>query len=548
MNIINSKYNEQDNDWAFDIKENPIHINIAESGAKGYFCMGCTKEMQAVKFKNPKHQSYFRHHVKDVDKSKVECVYSSKEYREKLAFNYFLRTKTIKVPAVYKYPPKDIEGYPVLLEDAKTIVAHRVDREVTFCEDEDGKIHSGRNIKVDERYLWIRPDAVFYDENDKPILFLEFVVTHKPDISKLNKLQRLGINTVQIIVPKLPEEALEKSISQVSKVKWTYNEIESNTEYISISSGNSEGIPSIDEEQRKLFEESYKCRAAQIGNLIRAINRCMESQSYRRVEQLFEREIQRIEEATTRERARLDEIQSNIESEIHSELGERREKLDREKQEFQEYSTNLEERYTTTRWGIIEKRRDIDREIEFRQQVGRTEENIREEFRKREEDIRYEFERTKRQLFDEERSIESEQEVITNQEGRITRDIESNTTFKNNFTRAEKSIESEFKQLEKEELENFERLRIQLESKINNYRKLQAEVEDGIRSEVERRYNEIVERINKGDIQTGDELSQRIKSILELRGFFDSYSKNQTTIEKFGKYQEIIRSGTWKKW
>jgi len=150
---------EPDNDWANDVKDNPIHISQAISGLNGYYCMGCNKEMVAVKGNIRK--QHFRHHIKDIDKSKIECVHASKEYRERLAYFYFMRTKQIKVPAVYKYPPKGEEGIPILLQEAKTIVAHRVDREVTFFEDEDGTIHSGKNAKADERYLWIRPDAVF---------------------------------------------------------------------------------------------------------------------------------------------------------------------------------------------------------------------------------------------------------------------------------------------------------------------------------------------------------------------------------------------------
>ena len=98
--------------------------------------------------------------------------------------------------------------HPMLLQEKETIIAHKVEKEVTFYEDENGKIHQGTNTNVDERFLWIRPDAVFFDEFDKPILFIEFVITHKPDTEKLNKLQRLGINTIQIIIPKLSEEEL----------------------------------------------------------------------------------------------------------------------------------------------------------------------------------------------------------------------------------------------------------------------------------------------------------------------------------------------------
>lgn len=75
---------ELDNDWAKDIKGDVIHISAAKSGAQGYYCLGCDKEMQAVKKKNINHKSYFRHHVVDVDTSTIECVKASREYREKI--------------------------------------------------------------------------------------------------------------------------------------------------------------------------------------------------------------------------------------------------------------------------------------------------------------------------------------------------------------------------------------------------------------------------------------------------------------------------------
>ncbi|RBA27452.1 coiled-coil domain-containing protein [Flavobacterium tibetense] len=534
---MNNNYLEQDNDWANNIEGKPIHITQAESGAKGYYCMGCDKDMQAVKRKKKEYKSYFRHHVKDVDNSKKECVHASREYREKLAFFYFMRTKQITVPAVYKYPPKGVEGFPNLLKEKETIFAHKVDKEVTFFEDEDGKIHWEKDVKVDERYLWVRPDAVFFDKDGKPILFIEFVVTHKPDIDKLNKLQRLGINTVQIVIPKLPEAELEKEISKVSKVKWTYNEIESNTEYVPISEGNTEGVPSIDDDQRKLFDESYKCRAAQVGNLIRSITRCLESQSYKRTERLFEQEIQRIEKATREHQSRFDEQEAKLESEISSELRERREKLDLAKEQHakeqtgweQEYS-GLERRYFKRRREIREEQENTNREIELRFRIGKTEDDIRREF---------EYE---------ERFIESEQETIDEQQGKILRDIESESRFKDNFESRRESLKREFDELEGKEYQNFISAKSDLESKISRFREFKAEIDSGIRSEFERQYNEIAERVDKRDLQSGDELSERIKSILELRGFFGSYSDGQATIEKYRKGIQLIKNGTWKEW
>ena len=545
------KDSEPDNDWANDVKDNPIHISKAKSGLNDYYCMGCNKVMQAVKMKNPKHQSYFRHHIKDIDTNKIECVHSSKEYRERLAYFYFMRVKQIKVPAVYKYPPKGEEGIPVLLEEAKTIVAHRVEREVTVYEDENGKIHWDKikeTEKIDDRFLWIRPDAVFYDINDKPILFLEFVVTHKPDEDKLNKLQRLGINTVQIIVPKLSEAEIEKSISSVSKVKWTFNEIESNTEYLPISTRNTEGIPFIDEEQRKLFEESYKCRKAQLNNLIHSIKRRVESESYRRIEYLFEQEISRIEKATTEHQSRLDDIQRAIDSEIHSDLGERRGEFDKRNQEFREHSEGLETRYFAKRFSIITKRRDIDREIELRHNIGRTEEEIREEYRRIEENLRREFEKTERRYYDEMGDCEFETDIIDGEEREILRDIEDSSTFERYFTGKEESIASEFEQLEEEERIRFERERDIIKSKLSEHKKDRDKLEDGIRSEFERKYQQIIERVNNRDVQGKDELSDRIKTILEIRRLFDSYSDGKETLSRYQKGRAIIKDGTWKKW
>lgn len=522
------EYNEQDNDWALDIKENPIHISQAESGAKGYFCMGCNKDMVAAKGFVNKH--YFRHLAKNVAKNNTECVYASRVYREKLAYFYFLRAKQITVPAIYKYPPRGVEGVPYQLIEKQVIQAHKVERELTFYENEEGEISWGKNPQIENRFLLIRPDAVFFNKEGKPILFIEFVITHKPDTEKLNKLQRLGIDTVQIIIPKLPEAELEKSISQVSKIKWTYNEIESNTAYISVFNGNSEGILQIDEEQRKLFEESYKCRAAQINNLIRSINRSLASQSYGRIEQLFEQEIQRIEDATREHQSRLDEIRTGIETSIHSELESRRDEFDKRGGKFRERSSDLEKRYFKRKREIREEQADTVGEIKFRYPVGKSEEDIRREF---------EIEETR---------IDNEQNIIRREERDVEVNLREESRFAHNFEGENRKIEREFEEFENRERELFKKNRKGIQSKDEDYRKLKAEVENELRSEFEGRYQQVVDRINKRDVQSNDELSERIKSILDLRGLLDGATNMQTDLEKYRKGISIINEGTWKEW
>ncbi len=325
----------------------------------------------------------------------------------------------------------------MLLQEKEIVIAHKVEQEVTFFEDEDGKIHRGKNTNVDDRFLWIRPDAVFFNKEDNPILFIEFVITHKPDTDKLNKLQRLGINTVQIIIPKLPEEQLEKEISKVSKIKWAYNEIESNTEYIRIPTGNSEGIPQIDDVQRKLFEESYKCRTAQLNNLLRSINRNLASQQYKDTEQLFEQEIQRIEKATREHQSKLDDIQAGIESEVQGELESRREKLAERRRKLGERDSDLESRYFKRRKELREEQADTDRKIKLRYRIGKSEEDIRREFGIEEEQIDY------------------EQIIVSKQEGYIDVDIREESGFTDNFEGRKTELGKEFRELEKDEQEKF---------------------------------------------------------------------------------------------
>lgn len=159
--------------------------------------------------------------------------------------------------------------------ESKYIEAVHVGIETTFYEDESGKIHSGRNNEVDARFLVVRPDIIFFNSSKEPILFIEIVVTHGIKSDKLAKLKRLGIDTVQVRIPKDSPESIEKNFHVTDKIKWVYNNVEARTEYIRVTPPDSKGVSPIDELQRKLQEESFACRTAEIGNLIRAIKRCL---------------------------------------------------------------------------------------------------------------------------------------------------------------------------------------------------------------------------------------------------------------------------------
>ena len=311
---------EKDNDWAKDVQAVERHISQVESGRKGYSCIGCGRDMEAVKKRNPKHRSFFRHVAVDISKGEVPCTFSSREYRETIAKDILQQSKTIKVPALHKFPPKGLNGPPKFLQAPKFITASKVKSEVLFYENENGEILSGKNPEIKERFLNIRPDVVFYNEKNEPILFIELVVTHKLSDEKRVILKRLGIDTVQFIVPRKTGAEIEEALRTTKYTKWIYNELESNTSYTRIPSPDSEGLSYVDEDQRKLFAESYKCRATQVANLVRSIRRNLESQQYTRTQQHFESEISRITRASKETEQRLEQMERTAKEEAYSEF------------------------------------------------------------------------------------------------------------------------------------------------------------------------------------------------------------------------------------
>lgn len=542
-----AKSKETDTDWARTFKQEYVHIDSAESGRNNYFCLGCGKEVIAHKqIKNPHWQSYFRHYAKDVNRDLTECVVASKQYRERLAEQILHRLKKLKVPAVLKSPPKGVEGTAMLLQEPQEIIAHTVRAQLSFYEDENGKIKWGKNPDLKDRYLLIRPDVTFFDAKDNPILFVEFVITHKLDIEKTLKLKRLGIDTVQIIIPKKPEPEIEKTLTSSRAIKWVYNEKETNIEYIQPAEGNSGGIYELDEDQRKLFEESFRCRSNQIGNLIRSIKRCYRSEPYRRTERNFEQEISRVEEATERAESRLADLEEGIGREISSGIENRFrvevETLEREEKKHQDYRRRLEERYreleseyyseknrlAEEETALEKEQRDISESIRRGEQPGEAERNLREEFAAAEEELNREI-----------KEVEFEIENLQQKERRFDRDLESE---EREVVQSEVRARSQFRK-SKEKLENQTR---DIEVQIANF----GDYTKGEIRRIEGEFAEIgkqsIKRINKKDVSGDNGLSSRIKTVLEARRICSDFRQEQSHLERAKEALQFVRSGTWK--
>lgn len=533
-----------DNEWAFSEKEGKdVFIKDTVNGKKGYRCLGkdCGNQLISVnKRTNPNHKSYFKHVAVDVKKGEIKCTFSNREYREALASSILTRIKTIKVPPLFIFNPTN-NGESKLLENSKFINAFRVQSQVTFYEDDDGNIHRGKNPQVDKRYLIRRPDVVFFNEEDLPILFIELVITHKITDDKKADLHRLGIDTIQVIVPKTSPEDIEKNFYSTKNIKWVYNEKATSTNYFQVPSGNHQGVLEPDEHQRGLFKESYRCRISRVSNLIRTIKLCLESESFRNSEQSFDSELSRVKGNTKREKQELERLDESN----------RTRALDRNREserKFKDSYGNLESRYNTKRKeledavetyyyeeGITE---SIKYQIEnFESAIKRIEEETREfdkliesEENRMEEEVWREFVRETELIVGRIEEIRVENEIIEDKiRTSIDAQIKSTEKSIGNIGIRQKRIDDTIRRDFRTKIE-FE------ESEIERFEREERELETTVRDEFHR---ECIEHPAK--------LPERIRSILETERLANNFELAKRQEARYKRAYELFRKGTWEK-
>jgi len=539
---------EKKNVYAKDIKGKEIHISEAESGRKGYYCLGCDREMQAVKSKRANRISYFRHDPKDVV-NKGKCTYSDETYRHKLAKEILVRIKQIKVPAVYKDPPHKYEGQARLIKQSEIIYAHHVEVERHFYEDDNGKILWGSQSDSDGKNLLIVPDVAFFNEVNEPILFIEIVAKHRVDDEKKIKIRRLGVNAVQVSIPKDSPVNIERAFFTTEHTKWIFNYEQAITDYFRISEGDSKGISPIDELQRKFFEETFRCRSAQIRNLLRAINKCLGSKQYREIEESLRSEIRRVENNTENDSRRLQGIQRKYDEEAFDELKGERTRIESEEGRILRLLKRLHDRYET-------KRKESERQENKRvERIIRLSQEVVSRYRRKEEEftagIEAElrkhgfsgstFAERKRNL---EREIEDE-ELLIKQEETIIRQLEELTgSLPGKFERDKDKIRSEFGKLEDEERGTLDDVSERRETIRERFEKLTEET----LNRFEELRKQSADRIKKRD-GTGDtELSNCIEGLLRCRGLLLHIQAEKSAYKRNKRAWDSFKSGAFKSW
>lgn len=486
---------ENQNVYALNTKDETIHISEAESGRKGYYCLGCKRELQAVKQSKENRISYFRHDHNAL-KGEGLCTYSDETYRHQLGKQILLNYKKVKVPAVYKYPPKDSHGLIAnLISKEKYIETSYGKAELTFYEDDNGKIHY-ENLSHDSivKHQLIRPDITFFDNQSNPILLIELVVTHKLTEEKKLKIKHLGIDCIQITIPKDSPEKIEKVFDSTKNTKWIYNYEQESREYIPTTIPVGEGILFVDEDQRKLFDESYKCRTSQIGNLIRSINRCLASEHYTESVRSLESEISRAEGNSATERDNLSRLRADHElgiealrAGIRAKVNQRHEdsinriiseraRLDSEEQQLQEFIGKEETKFAST---IDEHRNRVEEELSKQYPITIEEEQSR--YR----NLEKRYQRKKSDLI---RETENEERII----GETNKSI----------NRLESTIAENLRDISTEEREVED-----IERKITSESATEKQYRDQIQS-----IEDQIKRIGEENIRYRSELSERLKS------------------------------------
>jgi hypothetical protein len=539
-------------DWAFSEKSNKeIHISQAESGLRGYRCLGCHGPMIAnIQRKNPSRRSFFRHHATNIERDERQCVRANKEYREKIARNIINRLKYVNAPAIYKYPDeKDDSLAPMLIENRKIIKAYQTKSELTFYEDSLGKIKWVSNPDVKEKDLLIRPDVTFFNEKGKPILLIEFVITHKISIEKYVKIARLGIDTLGINIPKKSEAEIEKALQSTRKYKWIYNGKESETTYIPVSRRNKESLSQVDEDERIIFEETFKCRDHEIRECIRSIRKCLQSKQYRDIEQKLNVQLQKVERNTEREKQELERLEKSARKEALSrnrrqeeEIESRRSELEKRyysKRDSLEQSTKKHYNNSSRGTEIIFNQAKEEKEIrEIEQRIIREQNQSRfdKESIERElwEDYREEIERLNESID----KIKREQERIESRRENLEREIKSEIDEEER--EVEQLIRRHTKRREGIEEEMAGYYRTTIDSNISEIGKLNFEeekIDESTRAEFHRSIQD-----------SSSELPKEIRNILQAKSMGRDFSIFDSKEKRYRSAREIFRKGTWKTW
>jgi hypothetical protein len=556
---------------ALDSNGNEIRIGDAASGRKGYYCTGCKNEVEAVKPKIGKFQSYFRHVPRDVSFSISECTWSSETYRHKIAKETLQIEKSVRVPRLLKYPPLDFDGDPKLIQGPRTITAFRVDVEKSFYLNNNGELRYGpktneSDFNGDKNFL-IVPDVIFFNNLDQPILFIELVATHDIDDAKLAKILALKVDTIRIRLPSESPEAINECLKTGVRTKWIYSNEREQTNYHQLPGNFIQGVRGSDQDEAGVSYESSGCRKSRVRNLIRGIRRGLEADGFIGASESLKQQINSIERELIRRKA----IEKKIEREVYEELRDRREKLQFKEEQLIRINNWVEERYKVFRGEIDlrrtrrdrERRAEIDKEQE---RINSLFARIRDRYERKGKDLEIEEEEFTNLLKHSEESTKSDGRVFIREQERIESEIirvgNDIQTLRGKMESLQEDFESEERQLgdsfrrKEESLErNFkisaERETIIIEQLRKREEKLPRDFEFS-RNEIAKRFerleDETIKSVESENSRADTQLSRELKELVSYGKIFKNYIIVLATRERNRSALKFIGSEDFKTW
>jgi hypothetical protein len=525
--------NHDNNVYAFNKAREPKHISEVDSGKKGYICMGCGWEMIAKK--GLIRYKHFAHAPRTYEDKKT-CVFKDETYRHKLAKENLQSLKRIKVPATYIF--SDDKSNAQKIQEARYVHAATVRNELQFYEDENGEVQFGRGISFLEdvdKDLLIQPDVTFFNSEGEPILLIELVATHKVTPEKLVKIQRLGIDTVEIIIPKSSPGDIEKAFSSVVNTRWIYNhEKTAKQNSISVPSSTGSGIPPDAEYQKSILttEETYRCRKTHLKDLIRGIRKCLATEQFRSAQQRVNLKLSRVQKQTedldSQIRQRREECIRKFEGENEEqlrELGERRKRVRAATKKNRDILADLERRYSEKDQELRDEESGLRSiQAEYRSEHSGRVEELREELRglggntQSGRELEADFDRRRRRRDDSIRRTRVE----------LKRIEEEKMAYSEGTGEYRERVESEM----------AAKIRKREEETTGEIRDLEREFKD--------KRQAIIEGIQNGTFEGIPRLRRGHYRLANYRQLLTDIRESSEELKYYGELKRIFESGTWK--
>lgn len=518
-------------------EEIPIHQ--AERGRRGYFCTGCSKEVEAVKPRQEKPRPYFRHAAKDVDVSKTDCTWGNESYRHKIAKEVLQRLKYIRVPRVTKFPPVGSFGEARIVAPPRTIHAYRVDIQKSIYLDSEGKLKCGPKEVAQlpdssKKYFLIVPDVIFFDKSDRPILFIELVASHDIDDEKMAKIRALKIDTVSVSLPIESPEAIEKCFDLTTRTKWIYNNEHERADYALLPRSDVQRVPGSSEDEGRLSYESTRCRKSRLGNLIRGIRGSMESDEYRKTEIGIRSQIKSIDEELSKRNRTREGIRERVQIDFERREGE----VKGAQRRIIKLLEEVKQRYERKRKALEDEEASIEQLIKGHGEQSR---NRGRDFIRAEEELRKE--------------IESANGAIGSAGARIAEVRGKMETLQGDFEREGGKIEK-FYEEERIRIERqFERAKGKEDSDLEQITGEEAEVPrrtESARAGIVQRFKGLREEANssfeRGNINGDTRLSGKVKSLVFGGEQLSDYTATLSAYNRYGRALKFIGTAAFSEW